>query len=141
MSSVAKLFRRTGLIAASSGAAILALTLQVYSASPNRTESTVPIPVIETVTFRLVSGVDAEQFAQAQTAVNRFLGAQPGFVSRTLIRSDEGLYLDSVKWLSQEQAEAAALKAQSEPALASFMQAIDPAGMDMRYNHVVTSFP
>lgn len=133
--------RRTLMIAAFGGVIAISGVSIGRAAAPGSSESSMSVPVVETVTFKLMSGVDQADFGRAQAAVNAFLSTQPGFVSRTLVRSKDGVYIDVVVWSSGEQAEAAAAKAMTEPALATFMQAIDPASMDMRHNEVVTQYP
>ena len=53
-------------------------------------------PTIELVQFRLKAGVDARTFlatvADTQAAITRL----PGFLSRELLRGDDGLWVDLV---------------------------------------------
>lgn len=79
--------------------------------------------VIETVTFKLNTGVSREEFAQAAIAMNAFIEAQPGFIARRLSCSENGEWIEHIEWMDMKTAkDAAALVGSAEvnkPALAA----------------------
>jgi hypothetical protein len=97
----------------------------------NIKEDDVSNPTIELVEFRLKEGVSTAAFLAAveasQVAVRRF----PGFISRELLGSDEGLWIDLVHWRSHADALAAAEAFGSMPEVAAFADMIDPQHVRM----------
>jgi hypothetical protein len=77
-------------------------------------------PVMEVVTFRLNSGVTDRDFLDAAKGTGAMVAAQPGFVRRSLLRDDAGLWTDTVEWQSLAQANAAAEVLNVDPAFAPF---------------------
>ncbi|OQW56116.1 MAG: hypothetical protein A4S17_14005 [Proteobacteria bacterium HN_bin10] len=64
--------------------------------------------VIEWAPFKLKAGVSEEALLRASQQLQReFLDRQAGFVSRRLLRSGDGSYVDMVVWASQEEAASA----------------------------------
>jgi len=81
---------------------------------------------IELITFRLADGADESSFLAADEAVRTgFLYQQPGIVRSTTARADDGEWLLSVLWWSQEAADAAAAKAEDDPTCASLWRHVD----------------
>jgi hypothetical protein len=80
---------------------------------------------IETVTFKLIDGISREDFAKDAEAITDFARRQPGFVSRRLSCSDDGLWIEHVEWETLDAAKAAAAQIGQEPTLAVCMKAID----------------
>lgn len=64
--------------------------------------------VTECVTFALAEGYAREDFLKASEGISRFAKAQPGFISRTLLETEDGGFIDWVKWESMDAAKAAA---------------------------------
>lgn len=65
------------------------------------------MPVVETLTFRLVAGADEDDFLAADRAVQtELIPNQPGFARRTVARSAEGEWVVVTLWSSPEDAEA-----------------------------------
>lgn len=95
--------------------------------------------VIEIVTFKLVEGADPARFLAASAAVDSFVRTQPGFVARRLSVGDDQTYVDLVEWSSLAAATKAAETVMTVPALAPFMQMIDPIGMTMAHNRLLAA--
>lgn len=64
-------------------------------------------PTVEIVLFKLNTDVPEAAFLQAAEAVTPALRAMPGFIDRTLLKDENGQWLDLMHWQSRE----AALKA------------------------------
>lgn len=88
-------------------------------------------PTVEMVQFRLKPGVDQDAFLTAVADAQAALGRMPGFVSREVLKNDDGLWVDLVHWQSYDQALAAAEAFGSHPELAAFGALIDETQMTM----------
>jgi len=86
---------------------------------------------LEIVRFRLQPGVTDEAFLAAAAASASFLRRQSGFRRRALSKGPDGIWVDHVEWESLAQARTAMEQSMTEPALASFMNAVDPESMMM----------
>jgi hypothetical protein len=65
--------------------------------------------VLELVVFKLDDGVLREQLLATVDPVSRWIGEQPGFVSRELLHDAAGdRWIDLVRWRTLEDAHAAA---------------------------------
>jgi heme-degrading monooxygenase HmoA len=111
---------------------LLASTITFAAADTARGQSTHD-PVMEIVTFRLVPGMSDADFLTAAKATRAMVAAQPGFVRRSLLRDETGLWTDTIHWQSLPQAQAAAAIVMADPAFAAFGAAIDMASIDMRH--------
>lgn len=88
--------------------------------------------VVEVVEFRLVEAASSNDFVVAAAGLeSAFLCNAPGFVRRTLTQRPDGTWLDLVEWTTLEEALAAADAILVEPSAEMFMQAIDPASIEM----------
>lgn len=88
--------------------------------------------VIETTTFRLAAGADEDAFLAADERVQAdFAYQQEGMLRRTTARGDEGWIVIELFW-SAEAADAAARQRDSDPAVATFMELVDPASVQTR---------
>ncbi|GAB4120605.1 MAG: hypothetical protein Fur005_23830 [Roseiflexaceae bacterium] len=90
-----------------------------------------PNPTIELVEFRLKEGVPSASFLAAVEASQAAVQRLPGFISRELSCSDEGLWIDLVHWRSHADAVAAAEAFGSLPEVAAFAAMIDMQQMRM----------
>jgi len=89
--------------------------------------------VFECVSFRLAEGVERDGFLQASRSIGTFASNQPGFVSRQLIETEDGGFIDWVEWQSLETAKAAGAKIMSDPSVQTAMMMIDPESVVMRH--------
>lgn len=87
--------------------------------------------ILEIARFKFVDGANA---AQSAGAIDAWLAAQPGFVSRVMVGPDaDGYYTDLVRWQGAEPAQQAmAAMAQSVEA-ADFMRVVDPSSVQMSH--------
>jgi hypothetical protein len=90
-------------------------------------------PVMEIVTFRLAPGISDPDFIALAKGTEAMVAAQPGFIRRSLLRDETGLWTDTVEWQSLAQAQAAAEKVMAEPSFAPFAAAIDMTSLSMRH--------
>jgi hypothetical protein len=82
--------------------------------------------VLELVVFRLRDGVSREDFLGTVDAVSRWIGAQPGFVSRELSHDEEGdRWIEVVWWRTLADARAAAERAMTSESCAPMFALID----------------
>lgn len=117
----------------------LALTILFAPADAARAESAPDWdgPVLEIVTFRLGAGATDLVFLDTAKGTAAPLRAQPGFLSRHLTRSDDGLWSDHVLWASMAAAMAGAEAMMAEPAFGPFMALIDAPTVTMRHEPVL----
>ncbi len=94
--------------------------------------------IVELVRFRLAEGADREAFARSARTLDGLVKSWPGFVSRTLSGSDDGLYTDHIVWRDMAAAEAAARALPAAPEAAPFMAAIDMTSVEMSHSPVIT---
>ncbi len=116
----------------------LALTILLAPAEAARAQAPEPGgPVLEVVTFRLLAEAKDAAFLTAAEATASPLRSQPGFLSRSLTRTPDGVWTDHVLWSSQATADAGAVAMMAEPAFAPFMALIDGPSVTMRHDPVV----
>lgn len=108
----------------------LALTLAPAYAAGAETAG----PVVEIVTFRLVSGADPAAFRAAAKATDAILAADPAYGTCLLARGADGTWTDIVRWASQGAAKAAAARMMADPRAAPFMAMIDPGTIAPRHD-------
>ncbi len=84
--------------------------------------------VTEIVLFRFT---DKAAAPAALAAIQTFVSAQPGFVSRRVFASADGAFVDLVEWTDRASAEAAARAIDIVPSLAAAMAAIDGPSVQM----------
>lgn len=88
-------------------------------------------PTIELVQFRLKAGVDEQTFLAAVGDTQAAITRLPGFLSRELLKGDDGLWVDLVHWRSKAEALAAAEAFGMMPEVAAFASLIDEQEMTM----------
>src|SRR5437763_10482981 len=82
--------------------------------------------VLETTTFRLADRVSDDVFLHADEGVRTgFLYRQPGLVRATTARGDGGEWIMVVLWASQNEADAAAARAATDPGTTELMALVD----------------
>ncbi len=97
--------------------------------------------VVEITTFRLNEGIETADFLKVSPSITAFASALPGFVSRSLTRSDDGVWMDYVEWATLEQAEAAQAAFPQEPSMGPVMAMIDPASLTMDHRVLMDRAP
>lgn len=82
--------------------------------------------VLELVVFELKEGVTREQLLATVDPVSRWIGEQPGFLSRELLHDTANeRWIDLVWWRTLEDAHAAAEKAMTSESCAPMFALID----------------
>ena len=93
--------------------------------------------IVEIVTFRPVAGLDEKAVLKLAATADAFLERQPGFLARRLSVGADGTWLEHIEWTRLKHAEAAASAFMTEPGLAAFRDAIDPARVAMHHNRLL----
>lgn len=104
------------------------------------------MPCIEWAPFRLADNVTEAEFLAASEALqDDFLRGQPGFVSRDLLRDDDGGYVDLVVWQDRASVDAAMARVTDSAACARYfahlhMDAAGGAPSELRLCSVVRRY-
>jgi heme-degrading monooxygenase HmoA len=97
--------------------------------------------IVETAQFRARPGVSDEQLLKAsQEAQDGYLGKCRGFVSRELLKSEDGSWLDIVHFETLEAAQSAAKGFQGNQSTKALEDAIDPATARMSHYRVIKKY-
>lgn len=91
-------------------------------------------PVIELVVFRLRDGVDEQAFLRAADALMPDLEALGGYISRRLLKAEDGHWVDILSWTSLDAAKRAAEAILAVPSCAPFLGMIDET--DVTFLHL-----
>ena len=95
----------------------------------NQREMTTNTQTIELVLFKIQGNHTDEEIIQAASKLNEFVKKQPGFISRTLSKAEDGTWKDLVLWTDLESAQKAGEKVMSESCAVDFMGMIDESTM------------
>ncbi len=87
--------------------------------------------MVEVVLFRGRAGVSDDQIRAAADALQRDVEGFPGYISRRLIKSEDGQWLDIVDWTGLDEALRAAEAIMARPSAASFGAVVEPASIKM----------
>jgi hypothetical protein len=90
-------------------------------------------PVLELVSFRLLPGIAPTAFLALARQTEPVLRRQPGYVSRKLVQTPDGLWTDIVEWTSLAHAVEAARIVTTDPGFAPFIGAIDMTTVSMAH--------
>jgi hypothetical protein len=88
---------------------------------------------IEVVIFKAKAGVSESQLCAAALAVTPILSEMPGFISREFGTSEDGQYIDIVRWIDMPSAKAAAEKVMGIPKCGEFFGLIDQNQMQFMH--------
>lgn len=87
---------------------------------------TASVETIEFATIRLAPGVTEDALIAASDGFQKaFLAEQPGFISRALVKNDDGTFADVVRWRSHEDALAVAEKIMTSEACQGYFAVMD----------------
>lgn len=90
--------------------------------------------IIELAQFKTKAGVsEAEVLQASQEAHDGFLAKQTGYVSRELLKSGEGEWVDIVHWETMEDAQAAMNAFIGHTSTKKFGEIIDPSSIKMMH--------
>lgn len=97
--------------------------------------------IIELAQFKTKDGInDAEILASSQETHSGFLVKQKGYVSRELLRSSEGEWVDIVRWETMEDAQTAMNNFMGNPSTKRFVEIIDDSSIKMLHLEVVKKY-
>ena len=97
---------------------------------------------VEISQFRLVEDADTSAFvAAAEETQTGFLERQEGFVSRDLLRSEDGMWMDIVRFDSMAAAQAAFQAFTGHPSATTFESMLDVSSMSMTHWSAERSWP
>lgn len=92
--------------------------------------------VVETVTFKLNSGVSRDDFIAAAKGMNAWIKARPGFMHRRLSCAHDGTWIEHVQWQDMQAAQAAAAEIGKAPENAAFLSAIDGPTVQLMHSEL-----
>ena len=84
---------------------------------------------VEIVLYRPRPGVTDQQVVEASDALQTDLEGFPGYIRRRLMKTADGLWVDTVDWRSLEQAEAAAAAIMQQLSAARFMALVEESSV------------
>ncbi len=97
--------------------------------------------IVELAQFKTKSGVsDAEVLAASQDANDGFLAKQKGYISRELLKSGDGEWIDIVRWETMEDAQKAMQDFMGNPSTKRFGETIDPSSIKMMHLEMVKKY-
>ena len=96
--------------------------------------------VVETVFYKLASGVSRDAFLTANGVMTDWLSRQKGFQYRSLSQKEDGTWVDIVYWENMAAADAAEASFKIEMPSTDFYMMFDPATLDMAKSEVATYF-
>jgi hypothetical protein len=86
---------------------------------------------VEVVLYRSKPGVADEEVVAASEALQSDLETYPGYLRRRLMKTTDGLWVDTVDWRSLSEALAAAAAIMARPSAAGFMALVDEPSVQM----------
>ena len=91
-----------------------------------------PTPgAVEVVLYRARPDIADQQILEASDALQADLEGFPGYLRRRLMKTSDGLWVDTVDWESLAQAEAAAAAIMERPSAAGFMALVEESTIQM----------
>ena len=115
----------------------LSLSLMAFAPADSARGQNAPIPVLETVSFRLNEGVSDHDFLAAAQRTQEALALQSGYVARQLLCDDTGVWTDLVSWHSLEQAKAVAAILEKDSAFGALIGMIDLSTLQMAHTPIL----
>ena len=95
--------------------------------------------VVETVLFRLTSGVSDGEFERAARTSSKYVEGCEGFIARRLSRAADGTWVEHIEWSDMDAARAAAAGIGESPDMKAFVTAIDGESVKMIHSNVVVA--
>lgn len=92
--------------------------------------------ILETVKFRLKSGITKADFIAANEELQAWVVDQPGFKQRMLTCSEDE-WLDCVVWQDKQSAERAMQAFMTEMCSTPFIKAIDETSVEVSHREIV----
>jgi len=94
---------------------------------------------IETVTFKLASGVSKEAFLKTIPASTTFIENRSGFICRRLSCSDDGTWVEHIEWANLKDAKLAAEALMNNTTVLPFLQCIDGQNATVQHSQLEVS--
>ena len=98
-----------------------------------------PHRVLEVVTFSLLPGTDVAAFLREAETAGAVMCAMPGYLSRRLARSEDGVWIDVVEWTDAASAARAAETFHTIPAAQPFCGMIDMGTARMTHHDIAVT--
>ena len=96
--------------------------------------------VLEIVIFRTKPGVTDDQVLAASDTLQRDVAPLDGYLARRLHKTDDGTWVDTVRWTTLDAAVTAFKAIESKPSAQSFMQIADMESVQMLHAHPVKEY-
>lgn len=96
--------------------------------------------VIELVLYKSQEGVSEREATEAARSVNQFVSRQPGFISRTLYRTEAAVQIDLIYWRSLKEAKEANQAAMQSEVAGKFFATIDQQSIQFMHAEELFSF-
>ena len=87
--------------------------------------------IVEVVLFRAKTGVSDAQIRAVADALQRDVEEFPGFISRRLVKSEDGQWLDIVDWTGLDEALRAAEVIMAQPSAERIIELVEPESITM----------
>lgn len=94
-------------------------------------EDSIIAGMVEVVLFRARAGVSDDQIRAATDALQRDVEGFPGYISRRLVKSEDGQWLDIVDWTGLDEALRAAEAIMARPSAEGFGELVEPESVKM----------
>ncbi len=94
-------------------------------------EDTTRIGMVEVVLFKAKDGVSDAEIRAVADELQRDVEEFPGYISRRLVKSEDGQWLDIVDWTGLDEALHAAEAIMARPSAQSFMELVEPESITM----------
>ena len=94
---------------------------------------------LEKVSFRTKPGVAEADLLKASETLNGWVARQKGFQYRTLVKTDDGAYVDLVYWATEADARAAQDAFMGAPQAQPLMELIDDSSVKMAHLRQIQS--
>jgi len=88
-------------------------------------------PVTEVVLFQLKETITDADFLKEAAVTQAWVEQQEGYISRELLKTEDGQWIDTVRWTALEHAENAAAEMMQTEHCMPFMSMIDETQMQM----------
>ncbi len=96
---------------------------------------------VELVSFQLKNSVEETSFLiSSKNFQEHFVAAQSGFISRKLVKSEDGLWADMVIWSNMDSAQQAAQNMQNSPFAGEYVSMIEESSITMQHFTVIQAY-
>ena len=93
--------------------------------------------IAEVVTFALNEGVSDADYLALNAPSKDYISSLPGFVSRQLSKSEDGIWTDYTVWRTPEDAQAHMQSFMAQDFAPAMVGAINPETMTMRHQKIL----